>query len=687
MHSGGKLGMFTTGVKIMKMTKKIAALILVAIVVFPAYLGARVLMTANVNSLVFSVLPTATYTIDDWLSNPNLWSVTITNSGDNKSVTYLIMKITISTAKYNPIIDGELKVVGPTNNYLISPKLGPGQSCIINNTMVQEGKSYMRNGRWSDEFVDEVLRIGFLPEGLYKMTFSIEGRYDDGTAFGGLTDPNSDMLKTEEEIDVKNPSPPELMAPMDGADDIVNIPTFKWQRPTITDLSMVNNTQIVISYNLKLWKMFDETGAIIGEEEAKNRVPIWTVENLNKEQVNFNPNDSREELISGRQYCWQVQAFDGLGRPITQTNEGKSDLWNFTVQFTSPSLNDPQTFFPLNLTWIPAKAAGTQINYTLSIADNPSFDNAFVQDQLTLPNFTYPDDAVPALVPGKMFYAKVQTTDEKNQPLGVPDQISFKIPPAEVVLSSPPDATTIPTSVPKFDWTGNSKYFKVTLQEKGSGQKYVSSVLSGTSWNYEGTALKRGTGYSWFVTPITENGEIIGGNSETRTFSLPPDGQILLVSPAGTVIDTIFPEFKWEAASGGTPGSAINYTITIRDKSENIVHTATTTETTFKYPQDAAQLKYASRYVWTVKAESGGNSIGTESVPGEFMTPFVLVEGQKMTMKDLGDALRIVLKDFPEYSAFVNKILVEISDGNGLIDPNQIVDILSKFRIVKVSIK
>ena len=111
-------------------------------------------MMASVNAPFFSITPTATFNPDDWLSNPNLWTVSISNTGDNKTVTRLYMDIYIRSAQYDPISDGTLQVVGPTGKYFIK-ELGPGQSFLVTNTMVQEGKDQMNQGDWSAEFRDE----------------------------------------------------------------------------------------------------------------------------------------------------------------------------------------------------------------------------------------------------------------------------------------------------------------------------------------------------------------------------------------------------------------------------------------------------------------------------------------------------------------------------------------------------
>ena len=547
--------------------------------------------------------------------------------------------------------------------------------------MFQEGKGQVSGGDWSEEFMDKVMEIGYLPEGWYYLSFIItKGTYSDGTPFTG-----DDLKVIKEEIEIKNPLPPELMTPEEDSDDVVSIPRFTWQRPVVTDLTMVNRTGIQIFYTLKLWKMFEDDGSILSEEEAITRVPIWIVENLSTEAVDFDPGSSREDLISGRRYSWQVQAFDGLGRYISQTNEGKSDVWQFTVQFSPPSLNDPQTFFPLVVTWMPAQAGGSQVYYRIRIDEDPEFVNPYEETGLVMTSFTYPDDA-PALQRGTIYYFEVQTTDDSNIPLGEPDQISFELPPVEVALMSPDDGIVSPSLKPAFSWTGNSQYYVVTIYDETSDRTYSSSGVGDTRWIYDGEPLRQGASYIWNVTPTNQYGDPIGDTSETWSFTLPSQNQASLVSPVNENIDTILPTFVWNEIPP-TPDGKVVYNLTIMDSEENIIHQATTSEVQYQYPSDAEFLRYASRYTWSIVAGIEGTSSTWESSSAWFTTPFVVVEGETVTMDDLNEALKVVMADFPEYAELADKILISITDESGSITPTQLMEIINTFKIIQVVIK
>ncbi len=669
----------------MKLIKVFSVLFIVIILLtgFSPVTQARVMMMANVSKPLFSITPLASFTMDDWVTNPNLWTVTITNTGGDKTVTRLFLDIIISSAQYGLIADGTLGIVGPTSKYYIK-ELGPGQTFPVTNTMVQEGnKQYISNENWSTRFKDEASRIGGLPEGTYTLKFSLRGNYSDPTdKFNPALD---DMLVTEHEIEIRNPAPPELMTPDDSTDDAVAIPRLTWQRPSLSDFSSINNTVIQIFYTIKLWKMFEEDGTILSEEDALVRVPIWSVENITTEAIDFDPGTSREDLISGRKYCWQVQALDGQGKFITQTNEGKSDAWDFTVQFTPPALNDPQSFSPLTITWSPAQAAGGQVFYRVSIDEDPDFSNPYELEGIPMTSFTYPDDA-PALQRGTSYYIEVQTTDDANIPLGVPDMIAFSLPPVEVELRSPEDETVLPSKAPSFEWTGNSTHYVVTIFDEASDWTYSSTGLQDTRWMYDGDPLSPGLSYSWNVTPTNQFGDIIGDPSETRSFTLPLEDQVTLISPVNENIDTIFPVLVWNDVTS-PPGERVNYNLVIMDGDGNIIHSVVVGETQYQYPQDAEMLKYGAKYSWYVGAEAGGAEVATESTPAGFVTPFVTVEGEAVSMDEISDAIKVVMSDFPEFQEFEGKILVSINGDSGPVTPEQLMDMIGKFKILKVTIE
>jgi hypothetical protein len=658
----------------MKMIRSVSMWLLAAALVFgaPSKAVSRVMMTGTVNQFIFSVMPTANFTVDDWLSNPNLWSITVTNSGEGKAVTKLDMKYTIWSSQFPLIAEGTIHVVRSNNS--LKTQLAPGETFMVTNTMAQEGKNYVSSGEWSDEFVDEVLRVGYLPEGRYTFRFVLSGNYSDGLPITG----SSDLLEEVAEIEIRNPTPPELMTPDDGSDNVVAVPRFTWQRPMLNNFSALGVVQVF--YTIRLWRMYDDAGSTITEEEAISRMPIWEVSGLPAEAVDFNPGDSREELISGRRYCWQVQAFDSRGRYITETNQGKSDLWDFTVQFTPPELDEPYLFSPLTLTWSAARASGTPVLYRVRLADNPDFSGGYVERNLIVNRFTYPVDATP-LRNGVTYYAEVQATDEAQIPLGIPTNITFQMPTLTARLTAPLDDEKLPGRIPVFTWTGNSQYYVLTIIDEGSDWLFTSSGIADTRYVYDGDPLRSGATYIWTVTPANQFGDAIGEPSSSRRFKLPAANQLSLVSPVNEGLTTVLPVFTWTAPTAVADGA--EYTITVYNQVGTPVYSGTSRTTRYEYPRDAPMLGYATRYTWSVTVAAGAQP----SNQGWFLTPFIATEGQVVTMSDIGRALLMVMGDFPEYSEFRNLVLTGIRDESGPITPAQLMEIMNDYRLIEVDVK
>ena len=649
--------------------------------IIPSEPQASVMMTGSVGYFGFDILPTANFTLDQWLSNPNLWTITITNS-DQKTIKSAVIYIHISSGKYDPIIDGSIRVAGPSMAFI--PQLLPGQSFTVNNTMVEKGTPQMDGGEWSNEFKDEVIRIGFLPEGTYTLRFTLTGYY------GSVNDPiiiNDVQPENpiERDIDIKNPSPPELVSPDDMSDDTVTIPRFTWQKPAVSDFSSISKT-IRVDYKLTLWKMFGEDGTPLSEEDAITRIPIWEWDSrlaaFNKESVNFNPGTAREELIGGRKYCWQVQAFDGTGRPITDINDGKSDVWQFTVQFVPPVINEPLLFFPLSFSWSPAKAGGGLLLYRVRIADNPDFINGYMVDGIFFTYFSYPNDAPPLRL-GEVYYLEVQATDDSNIPLGEPVQMTFTLPTEEVILRSPRNESIPPSNTPTFSWRSNAPYHVIMIFDETSDWSYISVSIKGTTWTYDGEDLQPGKTYAWNVSPANEMGEPVGKSSATWRFTLAAEDQVTLVSPVDEAVDSIYPTFTWKEIGEGQ----VNYTIFIEREDGTLVHSATVSSTSYKYPQDAPVLSYAFEYYWSVSAEQNGIEIGRRSGRSFFTTPFSETGAEVVTMDEINRMIQLVLSQYPELSEFKDKILKSISDESGPLTPAAFLELFETFKIIKVSAK
>lgn len=658
----------------------------------PSTVQARVMMSGIINQSTgfdFNIIETATFTVDDWLSSRNVWWLTIDNTSvgpsDTLSITSAEINIHIGSTRYPDIIGTG---ASPAKIYLITDKVGSSsrylrqnnplrtnEKMVVDNTLVSGG-NYV-SGKWSTAFKNEVLRIGFLPGGTYTMEFTLHGNYSNGQSF------DNEVNAISAKIEIRNPGPPELVAPVNMTEDAVSIPRFTWQAPQISDLSQLGKT-IRIFYTLTVWKMFSENGASLTQEEAIRRIPIWKLTDWTTPSVDFDPGTSREELISGRKYCWQVQAFDGTGRFISSTNEGKSDIWQLTVRFVPSNINQPILFKPLAFSWTPAQAGGSTVLYNVSIADNPDFKRGYTSRGQTLTSFSYPPDA-PELAPGKPYYIRIQVTDENGLPIGIPTQETVTIPVSEIVLISPENNFSSPVLTPDFRWRGEASNFVVSVFQEGTRWSYTSPKIQDTSWTYDGEELKSGQTYSWRVIPVDANGTPFGTGSEVRRFTIPAEGQITLVSPVNERIDTIFPTFTWNALSNR--GEGITYVIAVTTDAGTAVHTANAAGTSYQYPQTATMLSYATKYLWDVRAQQNGAEMGTKSAQASFITPFVLPAGGQVSLDDVSAAIQQLAADFPAISELKNKTVTGIQDKNGPLTPSQFLEVLDTFKINSVTVK
>ena len=92
----------------MNLMKKLfaAALVFTFLVGAPSKPQARVMMTGSINSFFFKIMPTANFTLNDWLNTPGLWSITIMNAGgDGKSVKSAVVIIDISSDSGGRVVD------------------------------------------------------------------------------------------------------------------------------------------------------------------------------------------------------------------------------------------------------------------------------------------------------------------------------------------------------------------------------------------------------------------------------------------------------------------------------------------------------------------------------------------------------------------------------------------------------
>jgi len=129
----------------------------------------------------------------------------------------------------------------------------------------------------------------------------------------------------------------------------------------------------------------------------------------------------------------------------------------------------------------------------------------------------------------------------------------------------------------------------------------------------------------------------------------------------------------------------MEYTIIIEDENGSAIHTATVTSTTYQYPQDAPELGWATLYLWSVNAELNNAEIGRRSERASFTTPFAPAGTVEATMENIGQMIKLVLSDYPQYASFLEKVLISISDESGPVTPEAFMELFETYKIISVS--
>ena len=258
----------------------------------------------------FEVLRTASFTLDDWQNYPNLWCVTITPDPITERIEHAFIHFEIRSERFPDI------AVGNTDKFPVD-----GVTVKCNTDFMDVYGTEM-----SEEFKNEVKRLLKLPDDTYYLTFEL---WDDdlGTMVG----------KHFESIEVTNPNSPILVSPSDGGTTSL-FPTFQWQLPEIRGV-VAGEDPLQIAYTLRVYRMFDDQGAPLSEEDAVLFDPIFEAEAINGNSVVFDPGYAVEELFPGRKYAWKLWATDEIGRDVGD-EEGTETFW-FMPQFASAQLLSP----------------------------------------------------------------------------------------------------------------------------------------------------------------------------------------------------------------------------------------------------------------------------------------------------------------------------------------------------------
>ena len=598
----------------------------------------------QVDPFVWDIKETATFTLDDWLEEPNLWNITITST---EVLTDAYLHITLYSGRFGLIVDGKVYLRGDL-------ELIDGKTRTIYNSDVAPSDVKGPQAPGYKDFKDAVLKTGFLPDDTYTFTFDLFGKKEGELDFSHIAGPQVESMK------ITTPRAPVLISPPDRDENVGSFPTFLWEQTDVR--SGVN-----VTYTLRLYEMFDREGIEISTEDAISRIPIWIKEVENLKTVDFDVGESSEEFICGRKYVWQVQAVDVTGRYVG-SNQGRSEIWIFTIQYANPDLSQPSRFNPLVLNWTPAQSCGGQITYNLYIDDELDFIGAFEVRELQTTSYTYPDEAEP-LFPGRTYHVKLLTIDEESNLLGIDQILSFQMPPLELELTGPPEGEVLSVMQPMFTWICNQPVgsFLVRVFESGSDIPIWEDETELPQLVYDGDPLGLGMSYEWEVQALDLSGNpytVIGVRSTFSTQQL----EVTIDGPAGNRrISNLTPTFSWS-----TNITIPSFLIEVYPPGQQDSPIISEEVSTAPFIYSGSDIENNSRYEWTVRAL---NDIG-EIIPSDYpVESFRTPQQEQITLTSPDGASDVALKptftleplERPSEAAEALRYILEITGPDGSV--------------------
>lgn len=256
------------------------------------------------------LLRTATFSLDDWQTYPNLWRLTVQTVPET-TITMAYIHLEVSSSRFGLIISGNTDMFE------------------IRGTTVKTNTDFavLYGQQRVKKFEDEVKKTLRLPEDFYTLCFRVMEAKSP-------TDNRRSVLRGKElgkdciSLDITNPRAPILVTPADGS-KVGQFPVFQWQLSNVRTTIDVKKP-LLITYTIRVWEEFDTQGNPLSELDALRYAPIWVKSIVNANSAIFNVREAVRDLIRGRKYVWRVRAVDEIRRPVGE-NDGQSDIFEFEV--------------------------------------------------------------------------------------------------------------------------------------------------------------------------------------------------------------------------------------------------------------------------------------------------------------------------------------------------------------------
>ena len=216
----------------------------------------------------------------------DLWAVDL--SGEGSENVYLYGEI---------MREGELIFRGSTNNFTLSPGTRKIRS--------REIKS-LRDEWYKSEYKEYLTRVGSVPAGDYNVCVSVK---DAKTS--------RELGRECIRISVVSAKAPRLISPRGNLKAEIKRPIFTWTRPAPVPANMK------ISYKVKIVEIYEGQTK---EEAIGSNIPVFEQDGI--KSTSFQYPVKAKSLDKDKNYAWQVQAIDEVGRPFGE-RQGLSEIWQF----------------------------------------------------------------------------------------------------------------------------------------------------------------------------------------------------------------------------------------------------------------------------------------------------------------------------------------------------------------------
>jgi len=193
--------------------------------------------------------------------------------------------------------EGELIFRGSTNNFTLPQGTKRIRSRDIKN---------LRDTWYKSEYEKYLTRIGSAPAGDYNICVYVK---DSKT--------NRELGRQCIGISVMFAKAPRLISPKGDLKAKIKRPIFTWTRPTPVP------TAIKISYKVKIVEVYEGQTK---EEAIRSNVPVYEQDGIKRTSLQYPI--KANALDMDKNYAWQVQAIDEVGRPFGQ-RQGMSEIWQF----------------------------------------------------------------------------------------------------------------------------------------------------------------------------------------------------------------------------------------------------------------------------------------------------------------------------------------------------------------------